>query len=760
MQIQNLTPMPFAMMHGRLGFPAHSLSLIVKGTFKLVEGKPAEALEEQPAIVGDVLDDQDRLRYEGEFVPFKPKADLLLVGHCHTPGGQTMQSCPVLFRVGQAERLLGVFGNRRWQKKMLGLVPVRSDPEPFTTMPLTYDRAFGGTKSKANPIGIGARDEEGDNGEREHRLPNIEDPHDLIGSPSHTPEPAGFGPLPREWALRSGKLGKYRKDYLKTRWPWFPEDFGPTYWNAAPPPMQVDYLKGDEPVYLQNLVADQPEFEADLPGLRVRCFVTRKPTEESDEEGSQEVPMHLDTLWIDTDEMVMKLVWRGHVTVIDEEHWEIDHVLVGSEPLSQPPKTEAEWMAASDAQAAAEEAPFEPEQPPAEAAPSPEAPSQSGLTEEQAKEMAEQAKEHMAKSGIDMNAMVAEPTPFESQVPAMQQAGIDDKTIEGLRELLAGHGDSAASPSPDTAAAVPLAERLTAHAAQGTSLAGVDLSSQPLPGVELPAADLSGARLQEADLSGAKMPDAKLPAVQASDASFAGADLAGADLTGADLSGADLSATNLSGACLDYADLSGANLSDANLSGASAVSAIFSEANLENANVSGADLTSADLANVSCNDTNFRGAAMVDACMENATATNACFAEVVGDRLRASGAVCSRSDLSLARLPESQWEGADLSGSKLDGASLPRGNLAKINGQESSWIACDLRGARFYKARLASADLSKSNLMEASLERAIATAAKLDGASLYGADLFEAKLEGASHTGTDLTGTSLAPGRA
>ncbi|UYV13426.1 MAG: DUF2169 domain-containing protein [Phycisphaera sp.] len=755
MEIQNLTPMPFAMMHGRLGFPAHSLSLIVRGTFKLVEGKPAEALEEQPAIGGDVLDDQDRLRYEGEFVPFKPKADLLLVGHCHTPSGQALQSCPVLFRVGQTERLLGVFGDRRWQKKMLGLVPIRSDPEPFTTMSITYDRAFGGANSKANPIGIGA------NSEREHRLPNIEDPHDLIGSPTHSPTPAGFGPLPRDWALRSGKLGTYRKDYLQTRWPWFPEDFDPTYWNAAPPPMQVDYLKGDERVYLQNLVADKPEFDGTLPGLRVRCFVTRKPTEESDEEGSQEVPMHLDTLWVDTDEMVVTLVWRGHTTVTDEEHEEIDHVLIGSEPLAQPPKAEAEWMAASDTQVAAEEAPFVPEQPPAETAPPPEAPSQSGLTEQQAKEIAEQVEEHMAQSGIDVEALAAKPPSFESQVPAMQHAGLDDQTIEELRELLAELSNTSADAAPEASpATIPLAEQLGAHAAKGSSLAGVDLSSQSLPGVKLPAADLSGARLQEADLSGAKMPEAKLPAAQASQAKFTGADLSGADLTGADLSGADLSGANLSGTCLDYADLSRANLADANLSGASAVSAICPEANLDNANMSKANLTSADLADTSCQNTNFRGATMIDACIERANATRSCFCEVLGDRLRANGAVYTQADISLAQLSESQWEGADLSNAKLDGTKFVRGNFAKIKGQDSTWIAADLRGLRFYKAKLVAADLSRSNLMEASLERAIATNAKLDGASLYGADLFETKLNGASHTGTDFSGTSLASGRA
>ncbi len=759
MEIQNLTTMPFAMMHGRLGFPAHSLSLIVRGTFKLVEGAPAELLEDQPPIVGDIHDEEERLRYEGEFVPFKPKADLLLAGHCHTPGEEPLQSCPVLFRVGQVERLLGIFGDRHWQKKVLGLVPVRSDPEPFTSMPLTYDRAFGGNGYAANPIGMGASPSELENGETVHRLPNIEDPHDLITATGSKPQPAGYGPVPKEWALRSGKLGTYRKDYLQTRWPWFPEDFDPSYWNAAPPEMQVEFLKGDETVFLQNLVAGKPEYSTQLPGLRVRCFVHRTPTPENEIEGTEEVPMVLDTLHVDADAMTMCLVWRGHTAVTDEEHAEISHVLIGSEPADQPP-VEPDYEAAAKTQAVAEEAPFAPETAPEMPVNMPEPPEASGLSEAQLEELKGQVEAQFKEAGGGLDGFGKESAPLGEQVAAMRESGIDDGTIEELRQLLAGHDSAAVQAETPAQAMTPAAavEQLVALAAAGASLAGVDLAGASMAEVEFPGADLMGARLQEIDLGGAKLPEAVLKGAQASQASLAGADLAGADLSGADLSAADLSGANLSGACLDDADLTGANLAGANLSGASAVGATMPEVVLDDADLSGADLSSADLSHSSCQRTNFTSAIMVAASIENTHAPSACFTGVDGANLRASGSKCPGADVKGARLASSQWKGAELQEAEFDNCVMTRVNLEKINAEGSSWSAADLREARFYKASVRSADFSKGNLMGASLERAIASNATFDLANLYGVDFHATVLDGVLGGGIDPAGIGVRQG--
>ncbi len=36
------------------------------------------------------------------------------------------------------------------------------------------------------------------------------------------------------WTQRYSKIGNYKGNYLKERWPWFPKDFDWGYFNAAP----------------------------------------------------------------------------------------------------------------------------------------------------------------------------------------------------------------------------------------------------------------------------------------------------------------------------------------------------------------------------------------------------------------------------------------------------------------------------------------------------------------------------------------------
>ena len=78
------------------------------------------------------------------------------------------------------------------------------------------------------------------------------------------------------------------------------------HFNQAPPDQQLDgYLKGDEKLRFQNLHPDSTDFSAQLPGRRVRLFVL------DDDDKCREVPMNLDTLFIDLEEGALYLTWRG-----------------------------------------------------------------------------------------------------------------------------------------------------------------------------------------------------------------------------------------------------------------------------------------------------------------------------------------------------------------------------------------------------------------------------------------------------------------
>jgi len=127
----------------------------------------------------------------------KPKGEILVWGRCFTPDGLPNKASQVDIQLGPIKKTLYVFGNRRWKKSGFGTVI--SDPEPFTEMPIIYERAFGGRGFDKNPVGIGINPVAGQSGEDMHPLPNIENPRHLIGSPKDRPEPTGLCPIDFTW---------------------------------------------------------------------------------------------------------------------------------------------------------------------------------------------------------------------------------------------------------------------------------------------------------------------------------------------------------------------------------------------------------------------------------------------------------------------------------------------------------------------------------------------------------------------------------
>ncbi|HEX5421443.1 MAG TPA: DUF2169 domain-containing protein, partial [Gammaproteobacteria bacterium] len=341
MDILNDTPFPCVALNGRLSFPGHSLTFIIKGAFELSAGGQAIAADEQPYPTGDEYYPDDEAmqagpRYASDFAYFKPRADLLLVGTCHAPNGKPVARCPAVFQVGDRRAVLAVSGDRTWQ---------RPEPEPFTRMPLRYENSFGGRGYDANPVGKGIDPRTGPDGRKLTPLPNVEHLGALLRSPDQRPAPAGFAPLNQTWTQRSSKLGSYGGDYVAERWPWFAADFDWGFFNAAPPELQVEgYLRGDEPVYFENLHPEHARLHAALPGLRVRCFVKRAETS-AEARTFHEVPMRLDTLWVDMDQPKLVLVWRGPTKVESEEPTEIEHVYIVSESLSEPQRPVEDFRA-------------------------------------------------------------------------------------------------------------------------------------------------------------------------------------------------------------------------------------------------------------------------------------------------------------------------------------------------------------------------------------------------------------------------------
>ncbi len=123
MEVFNNTSFMLAPLVGRIGFPNHSLTLILKGTFDLKPGEKTVLSKKQLFSTGNELYEDDdegqgSCRYDSDFAYFKPHTDLLLVGNCHPPEGKALPSCRVTFQVGNHAKQLAVFGNRYWQGSM------------------------------------------------------------------------------------------------------------------------------------------------------------------------------------------------------------------------------------------------------------------------------------------------------------------------------------------------------------------------------------------------------------------------------------------------------------------------------------------------------------------------------------------------------------------------------------------------------------------------------------------------------------------
>jgi hypothetical protein len=333
------------------------VTVVVKGTFQILENQTVSTADDQmPVVYGDELYDPDNggsVKFESDLVPFKPKADIVLTGRAHAPRNIPVPSLPVTLRVGHMKKSLKIFGDRQWKCRSRWLPCFVSSPEPFTSMDLVYERAFGGLDTvgggycEKNLVGcgfVGKKTKKALNGVK---LANIEDPDQLIRSWKDRPSPAGFGFYGKSWAPRMQFMGTYDDNWRKNRSPRPPVDFRADYFNAAHPDLQLrDYLVGNEEVELVNLsVEGYLRFR--LPGITIRCEATKSfdlvvfPEPAVPDLGDlpkrplfqEMIPMNCDTLCLIPDEKRFYMVWRGVCPVSDLTGLEVKKIAVTEVPF-------------------------------------------------------------------------------------------------------------------------------------------------------------------------------------------------------------------------------------------------------------------------------------------------------------------------------------------------------------------------------------------------------------------------------------------
>jgi hypothetical protein len=335
-------------------------SVIIKCTYQISkDGRAVQIADEQlPIFRGDVPAGDDPtgpVRFESDMVPFKPRADVVLVGKAYFPRGRPPEKpLDVTLRVGSRQKTIRVFGDRTWWfPTTLSLIPEISKPAPFRTMELVYERAFGGIDGPAalycaeNPVGRGFIGRKSRDSIHEKRLPNLEDPHHLIRSWDDRPKPVGLGFYGRGWMPRLKLAGTpHHPPSPQERARGLAPDFNYAFFNGAHPDLQVKgYLKGNEEVELTNLSPDG-YINFRLPEIRPVVTVTRwtvPPLEWIDrqlEEGRviksiEDVPtvddpvrMVIDTLVLIPDQRIFYLVFRGNCKLASLETPEVARVNV------------------------------------------------------------------------------------------------------------------------------------------------------------------------------------------------------------------------------------------------------------------------------------------------------------------------------------------------------------------------------------------------------------------------------------------------
>ncbi len=173
------------------------------------------------------------------------------VGTQRSPTTQT----DVTVSVAERRKTVRVFGDRdvAWRAP--------TAPAAFQSMPLVWERAFGGIHrtedrvfaEERNPIGCGFRGKRSARSAKGSRSRISRIPSAPLQSLGQNPVPACFAPISPSWLPRRAYAGTYDANWQKQRAPYLPDDFDPRFLQCAAPELTFDrYLEGGEPVEIHG----------------------------------------------------------------------------------------------------------------------------------------------------------------------------------------------------------------------------------------------------------------------------------------------------------------------------------------------------------------------------------------------------------------------------------------------------------------------------------------------------------------------------
>ena len=326
LQLKNQTPFAAQLALFPNAQGVDSLYIIVKATFNIgLQWTLAD--EQQPLQAADEhwTDDpaSSSLKTASDFHIGKPTTDIIMLGHAWAPQEREVQHMDVSLTVANLSKVIRVFGDRQWHNGGI------SAPQPFTSMPLVYEKAFGGMQKNGdqvilsedrNPVGCGFTGKLTAKQVQGQALPNLEDPRQLIQNVGDVVNPACFSYISPSWLPRRSFAGTYDDNWQKNRAPYLPMDFNPRFFNMAHADLVCpSYLIGGESVQIVGVNPGGP-ITFNLPVVGIAASVAVK--------NRIERPVfNLETLVIEPDLMKLSLTWRAAM-VCDKEALKIREVIV------------------------------------------------------------------------------------------------------------------------------------------------------------------------------------------------------------------------------------------------------------------------------------------------------------------------------------------------------------------------------------------------------------------------------------------------
>jgi len=325
LQLENQTPFKatIALLPDR--FAIDTLYVIVKATVTLRPGL-ALAEEQVPLTMADEYHGDpaaSSLRLASEMHIGKAGTDVILSGSAWAPKGRPTTRMQVGMAVAGRQKVMLVTGDRVWKSGR------PSEPQPFESIPLVWERAFGGLHRRGetvladerNPVGCGfsggrsASDMEG------LSVPNLEDAAAPLQQIGQSPAPACLAPIAPSWLPRRQFAGTYDERWQRARAPYLPDDFDPRFFQCACPEFAFDrYLQPGEQVQVVGTLPDGP-IAFTIPESYLTIAVTI--------EGSMHRPAaNLETLLIEPDKNRACFTWRASVPC-DRRALKVQTILVG-----------------------------------------------------------------------------------------------------------------------------------------------------------------------------------------------------------------------------------------------------------------------------------------------------------------------------------------------------------------------------------------------------------------------------------------------